>query len=195
MKKIAQAAEQGAKVALICNLVRDAQHFAQQLAALTTVSVDLFHSRFRFIDRQKIEQEISRYYGKNEQERASGGRILVATQVVEQSLDLDFDWMLTQLCPVDLLFQRLGRLHRHSRNRPSGFAQPCCVVIVPIAESVYGDTPYVYKNLRALWRTGQLLKNKEIVFKSNQEELKAYTAYRDWIEKVYCEEAWGTTNR
>ncbi|EGW22015.1 CRISPR-associated helicase/endonuclease Cas3 [Methylobacter tundripaludum] len=192
LEKIVQAAEQGAKVAVICNLVADAQNIVQQLAGLTTIPVDLFHSRFRFVDRQKIEQDITGYYGKHEQDRASGGRILVATQVVEQSLDLDFDWMLTQLCPVDLLFQRLGRLHRHQRdNRPQRFEQPRCVVIVPTTEAVYGDTLYVYQNLRALWRTEQFLKNKEIIFKSNQEDLKKYTAYRDWIEKVYCEEAWG----
>jgi len=190
LEKIVQAAEQNAKVAVICNLVADAQAIAKQLAALTTIQVDLFHSRFRFVDRQKIEQDITGYYGKHD--RASGGRILVATQVVEQSLDLDFDWMLTQLCPVDLLFQRLGRLHRHQRdNRPQEFEQPRCVVIVPATEAVYGDTRYVYQNLRALWRTEQFLKNKEIIFKSSQEDLKAYTAYRDWIEKVYCEEAWG----
>ncbi|MDO9169178.1 MAG: CRISPR-associated helicase/endonuclease Cas3 [Methylobacter sp.] len=191
LEKIAQAAEQGAKVAVICNLVADAQNIAKQLAVLTTRPIDLFHSRFRFIDRQKIEQDITGYYGKNEKDRAPGGRILVATQVVEQSLDLDFDWMVTQLCPVDLLFQRLGRLHRHQRNRPPGFEQPRCVVIVPTIEAVYGDTRYVYQNLRALWRTEQFLKNKEIIFKSNQEDLKKYTAYRDWIEKVYGEEAWG----
>ncbi len=192
LEKIVQAAKQGAKVAVICNLVADAQNIAKQLSGLTSIPVDLFHSRFRFVDRQKIEQDISGYYGKNEQDRAVGGRILVATQVVEQSLDLDFDWMLTQLCPVDLLFQRLGRLHRHQRdNRPSGFEQPSCVVIVPTTEAVYGDTHYVYQNLRALWRTEQFLKNEEIIFKSNRENLKTYTAYRDWIEKVYCEEAWG----
>ncbi len=191
LEKIAQAAEQGAKVAVICNLVADAQHIAKQLAELTKIPVDLFHSRFRFIDRQHIEQDISRYYGKDEEQRAAGGRILVATQVVEQSLDLDFDWMLTQLCPVDLLFQRLGRLHRHPRSRPLGFEQPRCVVIVPTTAGVYGDSRYVYQNLRALWRTEQLLKNQEIIFKSNQEDLKTYTAYRDWIERVYCEAAWG----
>jgi CRISPR-associated endonuclease/helicase Cas3 len=192
LEKIVQAAGHGAKVAVICNLVADAQNIARQLAGLTTIPIDLFHSRFRFIDRRKIEQDITGYYGKHEQGRASGGRILVATQVVEQSLDLDFDWMLTQLCPVDLLFQRLGRLHRHHRdNRPQEFEQPRCVVIVPATEAAYGDTRYVYQNLRALWRTEQFLKNKEIIFKSNQEDLKAYTAYRDWIEKVYCEEAWG----
>lgn len=192
LQQIVQAAERGAKVAVICNLVADAQAIAKQLAALTTIPIDLFHSRFRFIDRQKIEQDITGYYGKNERDRASGSRILVATQVVEQSLDLDFDWMVTQLCPVDLLFQRLGRLHRHQRdNRPSEFEQPRCVVIVPTMEAVYGDTRYVYQNLRALWRTEQFLKNKEIVFNSNKENLKRYTAYRDWIERVYCEEAWG----
>jgi len=191
LEKIVQAAEQGAKVAVICNLVADAQYIAKQLAELTRIPVDLFHSRFRFIDRQQIEQNISRYYCKDEEQRAVGGRILVATQVVEQSLDLCFDWMLTQLCPVDLLFQRLGRLHRHPRNRPLGFEQPCCVVIVPTTEAVYGDSRYVYQNLRALWRTEQFLKNQEIIFKSNQEDLKNYTAYRDWIERVYCEDAWG----
>ena len=191
LKKIVQAAGQGAKVAVICNLVADAQAIAKQLAELTTTSVDLFHSRFRFVDRQEIEKNITGYYGKEEDKRVSGGRILVATQVIEQSLDLDFDWMLTQLCPVDLLFQRLGRLHRHPRdNRPPGFEHPSCVVIVPATDTVYGDTHYVYQNLRALWRTEQFLKNKEIVFKSDQEGLKKYTAYRDWIEKVYQEEAW-----
>ncbi|MDD2802485.1 MAG: CRISPR-associated helicase/endonuclease Cas3, partial [Methylococcales bacterium] len=193
LKEIVQAAEKNAKVAVICNLVADAQSIAKKLTELTTKPVDLFHSRFRFVDRQKIEQDITGYYGKHEKDRAVGGRILVATQVVEQSLDLDFDWIITQLCPVDLLFQRLGRLHRHQRdNRPLEFEQPRCVVIVPTKESVYGDTRYVYQNLRALWRTEQFLKNKEIVFKSNQEDLKKYTAYRDWIEKVYCEEAWGS---
>jgi CRISPR-associated endonuclease/helicase Cas3 len=191
LEKIVRVAEQNAKVAVICNLVTDAQNIARQLAGLTAIPVDLFHSRFRFIDRQKIEHDITRYYGKDKQHRTLGGRILVATQVVEQSLDLDFDWMLTQLCPVDLLFQRLGRLHRHSRNRPPDFEQPRCVVVAPTTEAVYGDTRYVYQNLRALWRTEQFLKNKEIVFKSNQDDLKTYTAYRDWIERIYCEEAWG----
>ncbi len=193
LQKIAQAAQQGAKVAVICNLVADAQNIAKQLAKLTSIPVDLFHSRFRFVDRQRIEQDVSRYYGKDAQNRAVDGRILVATQVVEQSLDLDFDWMLTQLCPIDLLFQRLGRLHRHSHQqpRPTGFEHPRCVVIVPTTEAGYGDTRYVYQNLRALWRTEQLLKKPEIIFKSNQEDLKTYTAYRDWIEKVYCEKAWG----
>ena len=189
LTKIIAAAEQGTKVAVICNLVADAQDLAQRLRELTEIEVDLFHSRFRFIDRHKKENHVKALYGKDSDKRAKGGRILVATQVVEQSLDLDFDWMITQLCPVDLLFQRLGRLHRHERDeseRPLNFRIPRCVVIVPEQETEYGDSQYIYKNKRVLWRTQQLieqaiLKSSPVIFPE---------AYRDWIEKVYQEEPW-----
>jgi len=185
LKKIIDAAEQGAKVAVICNLVADAQDLAQRLKELTNVAVDLFHSRFRFIDRQKKEETVKALYGKAKDKRAVGGRILVATQVIEQSLDLDFDWMITQLCPVDLLFQRMGRLHRHERDkseRPEIFNHPRCVVIVPEQEGKYGNSQYVYKNTRVLWRTEQLVcQNDSVMFPK---------AYRDWIEQVYQLKSW-----
>ncbi len=185
-KIIAAAKKQGAKVAVICNLVADAQDLAQRLKEhpdIEDIEVDLFHSRFRFIDRHKKEKHVKALYGKDSDKRAKGGRILVATQVVEQSLDLDFDWMITQLCPVDLLFQRLGRLHRHERDeseRPLNFRTPQCVVIVPEHEGDYGYSQKVYKNVRALWRTQQLVSiNTCVIFPE---------AYRDWIERVYQEE-------
>lgn len=110
-----------------------------------------------------------------------GGRILVATQVVEQSLDLDFDWMVTQICPVDLLFQRLGRLHRHERVRPTGFGAPRCTVLSVDAED-YGLHKLIYGNTRVLWRTEGLLANAlKIIFPE---------AYRDWIERVYHRNDW-----
>jgi len=109
------------------------------------------------------------------------GRILVATQVVEQSLDLDFDWMLTQICPVDLLFQRLGRLHRHERPRPDGFERARCSVL-SVEEDDYDLHKLIYGNTRVLWRTEQLLAAADkIVFPE---------AYRDWIEKVYQRDDW-----
>jgi CRISPR-associated endonuclease/helicase Cas3 len=181
----ATAARQGAKIAIICNLVADAQALAQRLAnpeINSDIAVDLFHSRFRFKDRQQIEESIKAWYGKEEKTRAQGGRILVATQVVEQSLDLDFDWLITQLCPVDLLFQRMGRLHRHQRARPEGFEQPRCVVLVPDQEQQYGNSQYVYENIRVLWRTEQLAcQHASVVFPE---------AYRHWIEKVYQGPPW-----
>ena len=181
LEKIIKAAEEGAMVVVICNLVADAQKAADQLTEKAKIPIDLFHSRFRFIDRQNHEENVKKRYGKNSDR---SGRILVATQVVEQSLDLDFDWLITQLCPVDLLFQRLGRLHRHNNERPEAYKETACVIIVPPKDSLdYGKSKYVYQNHRALWRTQKLLEeNKEIIFPE---------AYRDWIEKVYQEEAWG----
>lgn len=181
INQISNAAKHGAMIAVICNLVADAQKLALKLKNNSNVEVDLFHSRYRFVDRQRHEENVKNLYGKNSKRH---GRILVATQVVEQSLDLDFDWMITQLCPVDLLFQRLGRLHRHDNIRPKQFEQPICVIVVPEQGDLdYGNSQYVYQNHRALWRTQTLLdKSNEIVFPK---------AYREWIEQVYQNNARG----
>lgn len=177
--KIVTTAEAGARIAIVCNLVNDAQRLSRALRAATDIAVDLFHARFRFIDRQAREQDVLAEYGR-EAER-SGGRILVATQVVEQSLDLDFDWLITQLCPVDLLFQRMGRLHRHVRPRPAGFESPRCTVLVA-PDTDYGLHKVVYGNTRVLWRTQRMLEaTDEIAFPK---------AYRTWIERVYERYDW-----
>ena len=143
------------------------------------LSVEIFHARFRFSDRQEKERATIDHYGR--EAFRTGGRILVATQVVEQSLDLDFDWMVTQICPVDLLFQRLGRLHRHTRSRPAGFESPRCTVVTVEGED-FGLHGLIYENVRALWRTERLLcATDRIVFPQ---------AYREWIESVYKDEEW-----
>ena len=177
--RIIAAAESGARVAVVMNLVDDAQRLAKLLRNKTTIAVDVFHSRYRFMDRQKKEEATLANFGRDA--KREKGRILVATQVVEQSLDLDFDWMLTQICPVDLLFQRLGRLHRHERPRPVGFESPHCTVLSVEGED-YGLHKLIYGNTRVLWRTEQLLMGTQrIVFPE---------AYRHWIERVYQREDW-----
>lgn len=178
--RIISAAESGALVAVVMNLVDDAQRLTRLLRGRTTLPVDVFHARYRFVDRQQKERITLDRYGRNAPR--DGGRILVATQVVEQSLDLDFDWMLTQICPVDLLFQRLGRLHRHQRDtRPDGFDVPRCTVLSVEGED-YGLHKLIYGNTRVLWRTEQLVASAaRIVFPE---------AYRDWIEQVYQRDDW-----
>lgn len=178
--RIIAAAESGARVAVVMNLVDDAQRLARLLRGKTTIDVDVFHARYRFMDRQAKEKATIDYYGRSAVRNK--GRILVATQVVEQSLDLDFDWMLTQICPVDLLFQRLGRLHRHQReHRPAGFKLPRCTVLSVEGED-YGLHKLIYGNTRVLWRTERLLAGADmIVFPG---------AYRDWIEQVYQRDDW-----
>lgn len=180
LARIVAAAESGALVAIVVNLVNDAQRLARELRRHTTIDVDIFHARYRFIDRQDKEAAALEHYGRHAPRTA--GRILVATQVVEQSLDLDFDWMITQICPVDLLFQRLGRLHRHARDqRPAGFDTPCCTVLT-VEDDDYGVFELIYGNARVLWRTDVLLtRNDKLVFPE---------AYRDWIEQVYQRDDW-----
>ena len=178
--RIIAAAESGALVAVVTNLVDDTQRLARLLRGKTTRQVDVFHARYRFMDRQHKEKAVLDNYGRDAPRNE--GRILVATQVVEQSLDLDFDWMLTQICPVDLLFQRLGRLHRHQReHRPQKFESPHCTILSTEADD-YGLHKLIYGNTRVLWRTEQLLTGQtKIVFPE---------AYRDWIEQVYQRDDW-----
>lgn len=179
ISQIVNAGQNGASVCVICNIVADAQQFAKVISEKVSdnIPVDIFHSRYQFKDRKTKENAVIDQYGE---EGKRMGRILVATQVVEQSLDIDFDWMVTQLCPADLLFQRLGRLHRHNHNRPKGFEERKVTVILPTKNLEFGGTGIVYSNVLALWKTQQLLeKNSVIEFPE---------AYRDWIEEVYDED-------
>ncbi|MNQ72519.1 CRISPR-associated endonuclease/helicase Cas3 [compost metagenome] len=81
----------------------------------------LFHARFPADQRSEQEQEVLARFGQGGARPAKA--LLIATQVAEQSLDIDFDFMLTDLAPVDLILQRAGRLHRHQRTRPAAHAE------------------------------------------------------------------------
>jgi len=116
--------------------------------------VFLLHARFPAEERALRESVALALFGKEgpRPERA----ILVATQVAEQSLDLDFDLLYTDLAPVDLVFQRAGRLHRHERPRPKGHARPRLRLGVPgdldFGKPLYWDEVYEEYVLLATWR-------------------------------------------
>ncbi len=108
----------GGMGALLFNTVNDAQRAYEYLKSCDNVAeIDLFlfHARFTAEDRNTIERKALDTFGK--EGPRSRPAIIVATQVVEQSLDLDFDFMVSELAPIDLLIQRAGRLHRHKRDR------------------------------------------------------------------------------
>jgi CRISPR-associated endonuclease/helicase Cas3 len=118
-KLVALTEHRGCAV-FIANTVDRAQRLYQLLKDRTDgVDVMLFHARFPVQDRQRRELECLRSFSKDGS-KPNPNRplrsILIATQVVEQSLDLDFDVMVSDLAPVDLLLQRAGRLHRHVVN-------------------------------------------------------------------------------
>lgn len=89
----------------------------------------LHHSRFAPEDRRLLDKAVEETLHTSI--RLPGGVIVIGSQTLEQSLDIDADLLITDLCPVDVLLQRIGRLHRHSLPRPSGFEKPACHVLLP----------------------------------------------------------------
>lgn len=101
----------------IRNTVGDAiAAYRRWSALLGEERVGLFHARFTVADRHHIERDVLDRFGKKGGHAERAGRLLIATQVVEQSLDLDFDTLISDLAPADLLVQRAGRLRRHARD-------------------------------------------------------------------------------
>lgn len=132
VKEAARAAENGACVLVIRNTVDLARRTYLRLRAECRdmgIQFGLLHSRFTAGDRESNEGQWTRLYGKDNAERPKNGAILVGTQVLEQSLDIDGDILFTDLCPTDTGLQRKGRLHRHGRSRPEGFGTPKCVIL------------------------------------------------------------------
>lgn len=132
VEKAIKLVEHGGCACILMNTVRQAQEIYQILKAHTKEEeILLFHARFPAERRDEIEKECVRLFGKDKTYRPKKA-ILVATQVVEQSLDLDFDVMLTAVAPIDLLLQRAGRVHRHANTvRPQNLRQPMIYVLTP----------------------------------------------------------------
>lgn len=128
-------AEQGQQVLWIENTVREAQQRYLDLAARSAelgVACGLLHSRFTGDHRQKIESVWVNLYGKEGWSlRHTQGRILIGTQVLEQSLDIDADFLVSRFAPTDMLLQRLGRLWRHDQAPRSEYAKPEAWLLVP----------------------------------------------------------------
>ncbi len=178
---IQDAVEAGQCVCWIRNTVGDVRETWGQLRETDWLARDhlhLFHSRYALGDRLEIEQRMLALFGKDRNAQDRHGQVLIATQVVEQSLDLDFDLMISDLAPVDLLIQRAGRLHRHSRDKQGHLLQegeadergkPLLIVHAPPfteepAANWYKDkflhASHVYSHTLILWRTAQILQNR-----------------------------------
>lgn len=154
------AAERGGCVGVIVNTVRKAQEIAAELqSAFPKAEVIIMHAQFIMTDRAKREEQILKRVGKHSTPESRRRLIIVGTQVLEQSLDLDFDLMITELCPMDLLLQRTGRLHRHNRVRPQGLETASCFVLDETDDSFDSGSAAIYGEW-LLMRTRALLPNK-----------------------------------
>ena len=185
-----EKAENGEQVLWIENTVADAQDVFKKLAAKSAemgLECGLIHSRFIKKQRSEIENKWVSLYGKNGySKRNTCGRILVGTQVLEQSIDIDADYLITRICPMDMLLQRIGRLWRHRENdkiRPST-AKCETLVLSPVIEDViksdkvFGVTGVVYSPY-VLCRTLDALKSVDVVNLPND--------IRGLLERVYRE--------
>lgn len=147
-EKIAEAAirevKDGGCLCILMNTVKEAQTIYSAIKARYSGDLLLFHAQFPAGRRAEIERECIRKYGKDKSQRPKQS-ILVATQVVEQSLDVDFDAMLTAIAPIDLLLQRMGRVFRHENTeRPASHKAASVTVMVPKEGKSYGVSAYVY---------------------------------------------------
>ncbi len=117
LKGIADALGSGRCVAWIRNTVSDALEAQAEMAALWPAErITLFHARFALGDRLDIEAKVLDRFGRDSTPDLRCGQLLIATQVAEQSLDVDFDLVVSDLAPIDRLIQRAGRLRRHVRD-------------------------------------------------------------------------------
>jgi CRISPR-associated endonuclease/helicase Cas3 len=164
--------------------------------------ISLFHSRFAMGDRQVIEDQALKQFGNESTPEQRQGQILIATQVVEQSLDLDFDLMITDLAPIDLIIQRAGRLKRHVRDKHGNRLTekgakdqrgiPVLIIFSPepIEEATedwlkpdHAGTQAVYPHIGRLWLTAKLL------FGQSENQFAMPQDARRLIEGVYSYEA------
>jgi CRISPR-associated endonuclease/helicase Cas3 len=150
IQALGDALHEGGCAAVICNTVGRAQEVYSTLRLARVVpdeNLILFHARFPLRWRQAIEADVLTRFGKNGERPHRA--IVVATQVIEQSLDLDFDLLVSEMAPVDLLLQRAGRLHRHEReSRPASVSTPQVLVMRPEIENgvpTFGADEYVYE--------------------------------------------------
>lgn len=163
-----EALIEGGCVAVICNTVGRAQDMFQALRdcfdcgarnCLPIPELDLFHARFLFEERTKREESAVKRFGKHQPEDSDATSavrpqraVLVATQVIEQSLDLDFDLMVSDFAPIDLLLQRSGRIHRHKRNNRYGLTTPTLWVCAPTEDN---DVPVFEKGTEVIYEDWQ----------------------------------------
>ena len=163
-RRAVAAAQAGAAVLVVRNSVAA---LAPDLAFRVNGVATLHHGHFAATDRRLLDGAVEHGFGKR---RSAGGRILVGTQTLEQSLDIDADFLITDLAPMDVLLQRIGRLHRHARDDRGTFGQARVLVLRPEERDL---TPWldagrrerhglghVYPNLLHLEATLRLLEDR-----------------------------------
>lgn len=149
--------QEGGCALCVMNTVVEAQDLYRHLADMEEFRdcLHLFHARFPLGQRLNIEDQCKRLFGRDTRQRPRKA-ILIATQVAEQSLDVSFDLLITDLAPIDLILQRMGRTHRHANpDRPERLSQPQVFCLTPDLSKKetpkLGRAKKVYHPARLAW--------------------------------------------
>lgn len=196
---LVEALTEGGCVAVICSTIDRAQTMYRSLATAFSASTEdrrpnmlLLHSRFPYHARAALEQTILRQFGKLVNGKSPDRpyrAILVSTQIIEQSLDLDFDLMVSDMAPIDLLLQRLGRLHRHERSpRPERVNKPVLWLCKPELD---GDVPTFDGGTSAIYDNHVLLRSwMALQRKSRDHPLSLPSEIETLVEAVYGDDTY-----
>lgn len=198
---LVERARAGQCIAWIRNTVEDARRAHRLLMELLPEdSLLLFHSRYAMADRLDIEAQVLARFGKHASAAERMGRVLVGSQVLEQSLDYDVDLMVSDLAPIDLVIQRAGRLQRHARHGNGDPAEdgierreaPVLYVLAPelIDEpkvdwysSSFPKACFVYPDAGKLWLTARALARAGAIVTPG--DIGQQGAVRELVEAVY----------
>ena len=179
----------GGCAAWVRNTVDDVLE-AAEMARAAGVEPLIFHARSAQSDRQRIEAEVMGLFGPVSSAAKRQGRLVIATQVIEQSLDIDFDQMASDIAPIDLIIQRAGRMRRHTRSdRPDKVGDALLVLCPPFMDepdsnwikAALPGAAAVYADHAVLWRTARELALRGALTVPND--------LRDLVEAVYSNEA------
>ncbi len=170
----------GRKVLVVCNTIGKAREIFGKLENVCQKNKMLFHSQFILRDKRKKEDILENITKKN------GGYIAVCTQIVEVSLDIDFDVLVTENAPIDALIQRLGRVNRKGKIKERIPEWEFAPVIIT-KESV-NSRKYVYKELNSILI--DTFNKISLKSKSNQGNLKERD-FRELVNDIYTEESLG----
>ena len=156
IENVLEMTRDGGIAGIIVNTVKRAQKLAELVPG--DVKLMVLHSAFLAPDRAKKEKKLQDTIGKhgNRPQRM----IVIGTQVLEQSLDIDFDILYTDIAPMDLILQRIGRLHRHDIRRPEKLAEPQTYVMGMSEFGDYGDANEGIYGRYLLMKTDYYLKDR-----------------------------------
>lgn len=183
-----ERAQAGQQVLWIENTVAEAQARYLDLAARAAelgIACGLLHSRFTADDRQRLEAHWVGLFGKDGwPQRRTQGRILVGTQVLEQSLDIDADFLVSRFCPTDMLLQRMGRLWRHATTPRVAGARCEAWLLAPDPQAAVETPQQAFGATAAVYSPYVLCRSLEVW--SGRERLELPGDIRPLIEATYA---------